>query len=55
MGYASSFADYDWFLNYVEKLELVSPEAVMEAARKYLDPQKRVIGYYLPQNGSNHG
>lgn len=55
MGYSSSFADYNWFLNYVEKLESVSPEAVMEAARKYLDPQKRVIGYYLPQNGSNHG
>jgi len=54
MGYSNSFADYDWFLNYVEKLEAVSPEAVMEAARKYLDPQKRVLGYYLPQKGSSH-
>lgn len=54
MGYSNSFADYDWFLNYVEKLESVSPEAVMQAARKYLDPQHRVLGYYLPQNGSKH-
>ncbi len=54
MGYSCSFADYDWFLNYVEKLEAVSPEAVMEAARKYLDPQQRVVGYYLPKNGSSH-
>lgn len=54
MGYSNSFADYDWFLNYVEKLESVSPEAVMKAARKYLDPQHRVIGYYLPQNRSGH-
>jgi zinc protease len=55
MGYASSFADYNWFLNYVEKLDSVTPDAVMEAARKYLDPQHRVVGYYLPQNGSSHG
>ena len=54
MGYSCSFADYDWFLNYVEKLEAVSAEAVMEAARKYLDPQHRVVGYYLPQDGSSH-
>jgi len=54
MGYSNSFADYNWFLNYVEKLESVSPEAVMEAARKYLDPHHRVIGYYLPQNRSQH-
>ncbi|MEA4812631.1 MAG: pitrilysin family protein [Anaerolineaceae bacterium] len=48
MGYASAFADYNWFLNYVERLKAVSAEELMQTARKYLNPKHRVTGIYQP-------
>ena len=49
LGYSEMFADYDWFLTYLDKLAAVTPEDVQRVARKYFQPNKRVIGIYLPQ------
>ena len=49
MGYACSFADYDWFLDYVDRLARVTPEDLQRVARTYLNPDARVIGVYLPK------
>ncbi len=48
LGFAEMFASYDWFLAYLDNLAAVTPEQVMEVARKYLRPQNRVVGIYLP-------
>jgi zinc protease len=48
LGYAEMFADYDWFLTYLERLEAVTPEDVGRVAQQYLRPQSRLVGTYLP-------
>lgn len=48
MGYANMFADYQWFERYIESLQTVSAEEVLQAARKYLSPERRVVGIYQP-------
>lgn len=48
MGYAEMFATYDWFLNYVQELEKVTPDDVQRIAQAYLQPEQRVVGVYLP-------
>jgi zinc protease len=48
MGYSNIFADYEWYTQYVDRLSQVTPEMIMEAAQKYLQPESRVIGIYLP-------
>lgn len=50
MGYASSFASYDWFKNYIKCLSEVTPKDVQNAAQNYLEKEKRVIGIYHPNN-----
>ncbi len=51
MGYASSFANYDWFLNYLGELSQVTPEQVQAIARRYLQAENRVVGLYRPYGG----
>jgi zinc protease len=48
LGYSEMFADYDWFLNYLDALEKVSPEDVQQAAQRYLRLQNRTMGVYMP-------
>ena len=48
LGYSEMFASYDWFLHYIAMLEEVNPDQVLETARLYLDPGKRVTGIYRP-------
>ena len=48
LGYADMFANYDWFVNYMEELEKITPADVQQAAQKYLSPANRVVGFYLP-------
>lgn len=49
LGYSEIFANYDWFENYVDHLSQVTPADVLDIARKYLIPENRVVGFYLPQ------
>lgn len=48
LGHAEMFATYDWFLTYLDQLSSVTSDALIEVARKYLRPQNRVVGTYLP-------
>jgi zinc protease len=49
LGYSEMFDGYPWFLNYVNNLEKVTPEALMNKAREYLSPKRRVIGIFRPE------
>jgi len=53
LGYASMFADHAWFENYIEQIEDVTPRMVAETARKYLDPEHRIIGIYKPRGNGD--
>ncbi|HWQ47158.1 MAG TPA: pitrilysin family protein [Longilinea sp.] len=48
LGYAEMFANYDWFLHYMIRLEQVTPADVQRIAQQYLIPSRRVIGVYTP-------
>jgi zinc protease len=48
LGYAEMFSTYDWFETYLENLAKVTPKDVRRVARKYLRPQTRVVGTYIP-------
>jgi zinc protease len=52
LGHAEMFDTYDWFLTYLDKLAKVTPAQVQDAAQKYLRPQSRVVGTYLPKGGA---
>ena len=51
MGYTEMFADYNWFLNYLDNLAAVTPADVQRVAQKYLQPKSRVVGTYIPTGG----
>ncbi|MGA2503781.1 MAG: pitrilysin family protein [Anaerolineales bacterium] len=55
LGHAEMFARYDWFLTYLEKLAKVTPLELQNAARKYLRPQNRVVGTYVPSGAEVRG
>ena len=48
LGYAEMFATYNWFETYVARMQEVTPQDVLQAARQYLNPAHRVVGIYLP-------
>lgn len=48
LGYSESFADHDWYANYLDRLNEIKPQDVQRVAEKYLHPEKRVIGIYHP-------
>jgi zinc protease len=48
LGFAEIFDQYEWFLNYLDKVAAVTPEDVRRIAQEYLRPQNRVVGVYLP-------
>ena len=53
LGYPEMFANYDWFENYVNHLARVTPEDVLRIARSTLNPDNRVVGFYLPEESQN--
>ena len=50
MGYSEMFAEYDWFLTYLDTLSAVTPKDVNRVARQWLQRKHRVVGVYLPRN-----
>ncbi|MBW8010402.1 MAG: insulinase family protein [Chloroflexi bacterium] len=52
LGFAEMFGNYEWFQSYLDKLAEVSPQDVQRVAQKYLTPQNRVLGIYLPDNNN---
>lgn len=49
MGYTSMFSDYSWYTDYLKKLAKVKPGDVQRVAQKYFQPNKRVVGVYIPK------
>jgi zinc protease len=48
LGFAEMFGGYDWFINYMQSLEQVTPQDVLRIAQTYLQLSSRVAGTYLP-------
>ena len=49
LGYAEMFAKYEWFQTYLDKLSKVTAKDIQRVAKEYFQPQRRVIGTYVPQ------
>jgi len=52
LGFAEMFATYDWFTEYLDKLEAVTPQDVQRVAQKYFQSGNRILGIYRP-TGNN--
>ena len=50
LGYASMFADHTWFETYIQRIEQVSPDQIVDFAQRWLDQEHRIIGIYRPKN-----
>jgi zinc protease len=48
LAFSENFSSHSWFEQYVEALEQVTLEDVLAAARKYVRPNNRVVGYFVP-------
>jgi zinc protease len=48
LGFSEMFANYEWFVTYLDRLAQVTPEDIQRIARSYLAPANRVVGTYLP-------
>ena len=53
LGYSENFATYDWFINYLDNLNQIKPADVQRVAEKYLQPNKRIVGIYLPDSNES--
>jgi zinc protease len=51
LAFAENFDRYTWFENYVSRLEAVTVEDVREVAQRYLRPQNRTVGWFVPLAG----
>jgi zinc protease len=51
LAFCENFDSYEWFDNYVDNLSAVTVADVREVAQKYLDPRRRTVGWYIPENG----
>ncbi len=51
LGYAEMFANYEWFLTYLDRLSKVTVKDIQRVANEYFKPQSRVIGTYVPTEG----
>ncbi len=54
LAFAENFHSYTWFDNYINRLEAVTIEDVRSVAQKYLRPQNRTVGYFIPQQMNGH-
>jgi zinc protease len=42
-------ANLNWYLNYSNKIQSVSPADIMRVANKYFGANNRTVGYYIPK------
>jgi zinc protease len=52
LGFSEMFASYEWFESYLDRLEDVTPQGMLEVAQKRLAPKSRTVGMYLPNGNS---
>jgi len=55
LGYSEIFADYGWFMRYLNNLEQVTAADVQRVAQTYLQPTNRTVGWYIAEEGGSHG
>lgn len=48
LAFAENFATYEWFETYVQQLEAVTIDDVQDVAQRYLRPQNRTVGWFVP-------
>ncbi len=48
LGFSEMFDSYEWFTNYLDRLSKVTPDDIQRVAIKYLRPENRILGIYLP-------
>ncbi|MBI1259314.1 MAG: insulinase family protein [Chloroflexi bacterium] len=53
LAFTENVQSYEWFENYVANLEAVTLDEVKEAAAKYLRPQNRTVGHFIPTGGDS--
>jgi zinc protease len=51
LAFSENFDRYTWFETYLDQLEAVTLDDVHEAAARYLRPQNRTIGWFVPIAG----
>ncbi len=49
LGFSSTIADVDWFLDFLGRVERVTEADVQRVAERYLAPCQRTVGWYEPQ------
>lgn len=55
LGFSEMFADYSWFSGYLDNLEAITAQDIQRAAQKYLRPQQRIVGEYIPTGAALEG
>ncbi|MFO7322184.1 MAG: pitrilysin family protein [Chloroflexota bacterium] len=48
LAFSECFESYEWFENYLSRLQAITLEDVQRAASVYLRPQNRVVGWFIP-------
>lgn len=48
LGFAEMIATYDWFLEFLDRLDQVTPDDIQRMVRDYFQPRSRITGLYLP-------
>ncbi|MBN1177795.1 MAG: insulinase family protein [Anaerolineae bacterium] len=50
LGWSEIFADYDWFVAYLDRLSAVTLDDVRRVAQRYLKRSNATVGHYMPTN-----
>lgn len=55
LAYSENLGSYEWFDTYVDRLDAVTRDEVVAAAKAYLRPQSRVVGHLVPLGMGDEG
>jgi zinc protease len=55
LGYSEVVADIHWFEQFLDRVSAVTVEDVQRVARKYLAPDQRNLGWYVPDGRAPEG
>lgn len=55
LAYSENLESYEWFDKYVDRLDAVTREQIIEVAKTYLRPQNRVVGHLIPTGMGDDG
>lgn len=50
LGFTEQFADYNWYLNYLDKITAVTAKDIQRVTEKYLSADNRTVGWYIGQS-----